>query len=361
MTNIGTIPDEAKVVVKIGDHKIGTLDEIFLERLRKGDVFVLGGHKYEFKFARGMTAQVASAEKRPPTVPSWFSEMLPLSFDLAMAIQRFRKAMEEHFNAKKTRKEIQEFLHAYLYIDAHAASALYQYFNEQYQYTQIPHSGKLVVEQYREESKTHFVFHALFGRRANDALSRAYGYVLGKLLHKDVEINLNDNGFVLSIAGKADIEHCIRLVKSHELRKLMEISVRGSEILTRRFRHCATRALMILRTYRGQTKSVGRQQMSARLLLSAVMRISEDFSILKEARREVLEDAMDIHAAIAVVQAVEQGKLKIVKTVVSTPSPFAFTLFTEGISDVVKIEGKLAFIQRMHARVLKEIASKNKE
>ena len=36
MTNIGTIPDESYVTVKIGDDIVGRIDEGFLERLKKG-------------------------------------------------------------------------------------------------------------------------------------------------------------------------------------------------------------------------------------------------------------------------------------------------------------------------------------
>ncbi|MFQ6117570.1 MAG: ATP-dependent helicase, partial [Candidatus Bipolaricaulia bacterium] len=90
MTNVGTIPDESYVKVKQGERRLGHIEESFLENLRKGDIFVLGGDTYRFRYARGMTAQVESAHGRNPTVPSWFSEMLPLSFDLALAIQEFR-------------------------------------------------------------------------------------------------------------------------------------------------------------------------------------------------------------------------------------------------------------------------------
>ena len=48
MTNIGTIPDESGYDVKTrgsGDF-VGTLDEEFLDRLTKGDIFTLGGSTY---------------------------------------------------------------------------------------------------------------------------------------------------------------------------------------------------------------------------------------------------------------------------------------------------------------------------
>ena len=48
MTNIGTIPEESFITVKVGEQPIGAIDEAFLERLKRGDVFVLGGERYEF-------------------------------------------------------------------------------------------------------------------------------------------------------------------------------------------------------------------------------------------------------------------------------------------------------------------------
>lgn len=115
---------------------------------------------------------------------------------------------------------------------------------------------------------------------------------------------------------------------------------------------------MILRRYKGKKKSVGRQQMSSRLLLSAVKRIGDDFPILKEARREVLEDLMDIGATEQVVEWINDGKLKVVEKQVDVPSPFAFNLFAYGHADIMKMEGRLQFIRRMHEKVKRKIREK---
>ncbi|MEK6841276.1 MAG: helicase-related protein, partial [Nanoarchaeota archaeon] len=290
MTNIGTIPDETFITVKVGEQIIGYLDENFLEKMKHGDVFNLGGQTYEFNFSRGMVAQVKSSPGRPPTIPNWVSEMLPLSFDLAMEIGKFRRLMEEKFK-NKTKKEILEFIDSYLYVDKNASLAIYNYFNEQYLYLkEIPNDKKILIEHYNEDNKKYVIFHSLFGRRVNDCLSRAIGYTIGKLQHKDVEVGINDNGFYLSYEGHIQVVQSFKLLKSEKIRILLELAINNSEILKRRFRHCATRSLMILREYKGHKKRVGRQQVSSMLLISALRRISNDFCILKEARREVLED-----------------------------------------------------------------------
>ena len=210
-----------EIKVKLGEYVIGTIDEAFLERLKKNDVFVLGGESYVFNFARGMTIQVRSADKRPPTVPRWVSEMLPLSFDLALEIQKFRRLMEEKLAARQPKKEIVDWLHGYVYVDENSASAIYEYFHEQFQYAVIPHDKRLLIETYEESPLTHLIFHSLLGRRTNDALSKAYAYALSRLTHKDVELSMNDNGFVITAEGKVPIDTALRIVKSQELRLLL--------------------------------------------------------------------------------------------------------------------------------------------
>ncbi len=356
--NVGTIPDEAKVKVKIGDLFIGTIEEGFLERLKKGDVFVLGGQSYEFRFSRGMTAQVAAAYKRPPTVPSWFSETLPLSFDLAVEIGKFRKLLESKFSSGEKKQEIVKFLESCLYIDKYGALAIYNYFFEQFRYLEVPNNSKIIIERFKEGERTNILFHSLFGCRTNDALSAAYGFAISKLMHKDVEISVNDNGFMLSVIGKVPLDKSLSAVNSRDLRKILEMAIDNTEILSRRFRHCAIRSLMILRSYKGDTKSAGRQQMASRLLLSAVRRLDRNFVVLREARREVLEDAMDIANAQKVVEAIEKKILKIKVFDVSFPSPFGWGIAMQGRMDVMRMEDRLAFIRRMHEIIMERIKEK---
>jgi len=145
----------------------------------------------------------------------------------------------------------------------------------------------------------------------------------------------------------------------NNLLEIMEDAIEKSEILKRRFRHCAGRALMILRQYKGVRKNVGRQQVSSMILYSALKRISNNFSILKEARREVLYDLMDIKNAINILEWIEDGKIAIEEVENRIPSPFAFNLITQGKMDVMKMEDRMDFINRMHQQVLAKIGQNN--
>jgi len=360
MTNIGTIPEESFITVKVGDQSIGHIDEGFLERLKPGDVFVLGGDTYEFLFSRGMTAQVKASSHRPPTVPSWFSEQLPLSFDLALDINRFRRLMEEKFKAKKSKEEIMQFVNEYLYVDENAANAIYEYFKEQFLYAEIPSDKKLLVELFNQNDKKYVVFHSLYGRRVNDVLSRTIAFVIARLQHKDVEIGINDNGFFIATDEKIQVLKAFNLIKSNELKKIVSLAIDKSEVLKRRFRHCATRATMILRQYKGVKKGVGRQQVSSMILMNALRRINDNFCILKESKREVLEDLMDVNNAAIILKMLEEGKMELRQMATSMPSPFAFNIALQGYLDVLKMEDRMEFLKRMHNMVLAKIALNSK-
>ena len=360
MTNIGTIPDETFVTVKIGgsDHVVGKIDEAFLEKLRRNDVFILGGDKYEFLYAKGMVAYVNATVYRPPTIPSWFSEMLPLSFDLAIEIGKFRRLIEEKFNHNKSRDEILEFIRGYVYVDENTADSIYNYMHEQYRYSEIPTDKKIIIENFSDMGRKYVVVHSLYGRRVNDALSRAVSFAIARSQKKDVELGLTDNGFYASYEKNVNVSAALKLLKSEKMDLIMNAAIEKTEILKRRFRHCAARSLMILRNYMGKRKRVGRQQVSSMILINAVKRISPDFCILKEARREVLEDLMDLPTTKNLIKAIEERKIKIKNVQTDMPSPFAFKIVLDCHTDLLKIEDKMDFLKRMHARIMEKIQEK---
>src|SRR3989344_5544571 len=199
MTNIGTIPEEGfiSVVVGAGEGKgaeVGKIDEGFLERMKRGDIFVLGGHKYQFLYTRGMKAYVRANVSKNPTIPSWFSEMLPLSFDLACGIGRFRKLVKERLGDEN---KCVKFIQEYLYCKENIAKEIYEYCKEQNDFSLMPDEGMIVVEKFREE-KEFLVFHSMYGRRVNDALARAYAYAAAELRYRDVEMGISDHGFFIA-------------------------------------------------------------------------------------------------------------------------------------------------------------------
>ena len=354
-TNIGTIPDHSSVAVKCDGEVIGRVEEDFMEKLKKGDSFVLGGRTYKFNYGKGMTINVSPASG-PPTIPSWYSEQLPLAFDLAVDIQRFRYILESKFQYGRSKEEIMEFLHEYLYVDEFAANSIYEYFNEQFLYAQIPHKQKLLVEYYTGFGGRKFVvFHSLFGRKTNDAIARAVAYVASDRNKRNITISITDNGFYLSSDGKMGALEALKRLTPTNFENILIRSLDKTETLASRFRHCAGRSLMTLRRYKGHEKSVGRQQVRGKILLKYIQEMDNNFPILKESRREATEDYMDIKNAKRVISWIHSGEMEIKTINTIIPSPFAFNLVSQGYLEVLKQNDKSEFTKRMHRAVIEKI------
>jgi len=352
--NIGTIPDEVAINVITKEGKmVGKIEEDFAERLVVGDIFVLAGKTFRFLKSKGMNVIVEEVEGERPTVPSWFSEQLPLSYDLALRIQKFRREIEERL------ENAVEWLMKNYNIDKASANAVYRYFMEQKLFSEIPTDKKLLIEKYEGE-KNYYFFHTLVGRKANNAISRVFAYRVGIMKDCNVQIVLNDNGFALILPehkrlSDAEIESLFLMPNFEDhLKKSLD----RTEMLRRRFRHVAVRSFMILRNYLGREKSVWKQQLNADAILSFLKRYYPDFPVLRETYREIMEDAMDIKNAMDYLSRVgKEIELKIVR--VPYPSPFAFNLFILGEEDVVLMEDRRKVLRELHEKVMAVIGGRN--
>ncbi len=380
MLNLGTIPDEVAVNVMVSGTKkwVGNIEEEFLTKLKEGDIFALGGRMYRFEYARGMKAYVTEAPSSSPTIPPWFSEQLPLSYELANEIGAFRlefsKLLEDYISKnkinkfarrKKMPKEIDAFL-GKLPVDENSKEALYGYFMEQMLFTKcVPNKELLLIECTGDisEYKFYVIFHSLLGRRVNDALSRAIAIKIGERLDSDVGVMINDNGFMLVFdenpkVSEKVIKEVFAELATGTLIPLMKKNVRKTELMKRRFRHAAARSFMILKNYKGWKIGVGRQQVNSQLILKAVEEMDQNFPILKETYREILNDVMDLPRAEEVLSKIRKGEIKWKLIQTPFPSPFAHNLITFGHADVIMMEDRHRYLQELHKMVMKKIGSR---
>ncbi len=367
MLNLGTIPDEVAINVLTESKKwVGNIEEEFLTRLKPGDIFTLGGKLYEFLYSKGMKCYVREAKSSQPTIPPWFSEQLPLSYELALSIGKFRSQLAEALgsnpSATKMPKASKELLDS-MPADDYAKKAVYSYFREQLLYANcIPNDKLVLVELTNDissEPKTYIVFHALFGRRVNDALSRAFAISISEAIDNDVGILVSDNGFVIDIGELGisikEVDSAIQDTLSMNLQNTLKLNIRRTELMKRKFRHVASRGFMILRNYMGWKVSVGKQQFNSQQLLNAVEEMDPNFPLLKETYREILYDTMDLPRAQEVLSSMQKKEIayKIIKT--DFPSPFSHKLITFGNADVIMMESKRKYLQKLHKLVLKRI------
>ncbi len=353
--NVGTIPEEVAINVITKDGKfIGKVEEEFAERLLEGDVFVLAGKTFRYLYSRGMSIVVEEVEGVKPTIPSWFSEQLPLSYDLALRIQRFRRFVEENLNDVESL--IEKLCREYN-LDYRSAKAIVNYFYEQKEFSEIPTDRKLVVEIFRDGKNYCYVFHTLIGRRANDAISRVFAYRIGKSKGVNVGISLTDSCFILKTSVKLKEDEIKDLFKIEGFIDDLKSSLDKTELLRRRFRHVAVRSLMILKNYLGREKSIYRQQLSADNLLKLLKKKYPDFPVLKETYREIIEDYMDIENALDYLKRID--KIEVVER--PMVSPFALNAYLIGREDIVLMADRREVLRKLHEMITDEIRKNNKQ
>jgi ATP-dependent Lhr-like helicase len=357
MTNLGTIPDSfsCDVLVRGSDEWVGSLDENYLDTLEKGDVFVLGGSNYEYRYRRGSKVYVDPTSKRP-TVPSWFSERLPLSYDLGREIASFQGELLERL-ASGGQPAVREWLREFP-LDENSVRAIARMFDEQVRYAgpeSVSTDARLAVEEVKDrgEYRRHYHVHSLYGRRFNDGLSRLVAYHCSRRANANVQVAVADNGFTVSMPlnRKVDVVGLVERLDPDQIESDLRAALDGTDLLKRYFRINATRSLMILKRYKGYEKSAAQQQVSSEMLLSFAQDLGS-FAVMEETYREILDDKLNLDAIVDFLTAVQRDEVSVVARESETPSPRAFGLATLMASDVVLAEDESQVLQEFHERVL---------
>lgn len=355
-TNTGTIPEEGNYkVFNMHGSPLGDLSEKFVEYLKEDDVFILGGRTYRFRRSRGMKIYVEDATGRRPTVPTWAGETLPRSFDLSLEVGRFRRDVLRKLEDGE--RETKQWLMKDYRVDDGAAQSIISYIKEQKAIIPgLPTEKELLVEGYVDpKGNRNLIFHFCFGRRVNDALSRAYAFALSNKMKCNIRVSVTDDNFMLTAPKKVPLKNIESLVTSDTIEDLLKRALRNTELFKQRFRHCATRSFLVLRSYKGKEVSVGRQQLRSTRVLDAFHDI-KDFPVIQETYREILNDFMDLPHATEVLRRIESGEIKVKTSAYSsTPSPFAHNIVLVGISDVVLMEDRSAMLRELHRQVLKRV------
>ena len=282
-----------------------------------------------------------------------------MSYDLGLEILSFQRELLERFR-DGGRPAVRVWLREFP-IDEHSVRAIARLYDEQLRYAgpeSVATDDRLVIEEVRDrqEYERRYHVHSVYGRQFNDGFSRLLAYRIAQAATANVQVAVADNGFTLSMPlnRKVDVERIVANLDPGEVRADLRASLEGTDLLERYFRINATRALMILKRYKGYEKSASEQQFNADMLLSFADDLDR-FAVMEETYREILEDKLDVDAIEDFLGAVQTDDIDVVHHRVDSPTPRAFGLATLSASDVVLAEDESAVLQEFHQRVLEEI------
>ncbi len=347
--NVGTITSEESCRVIANGTPIGTLESAYAERLQPGDRFVLDGQSLEFRRIEG-TVVHANSSGGEPNLPRWSSDRQGLSPELARDLAGFRTRAASLLADGPS--SLRSWLMETHDLDPEAAGVIESLITAQERESEVPSDDLLLVEESpsEEDSGFTYTFHAPLGRSAIEALARAMGARLGRRFGRDLALSIADLGWSISLPdgfrlATADIPALVSPVDFAD--DVVDGLDRG-ELIARRFRHVAATALMVLRNPEGGRTRVGGMLWVSNRLYPLVRAACPDHPLLRETRREVLEDLLDTRSALDWLASGPTVRFRSLPSL----SPFALAWISSSRREAISFETADDALGRLHARLL---------
>ncbi len=348
--NVGTIASEESVRVLEEGVAVGTLEASYAERLVPGDRFVLDGRALEVR-----RLEPAIVHARPgggePSLPRWTSDRQSLSSELAVELSAFRAEAARRLGEAGAPATLAWLADAFE-LDPGAAAVIVELIDAQEQWSEVPSAEGLLVEEAPapEGPGLVYTFHAPLHRAACEAMARAVGARLGRRFGRNLTIGVADLGWSIRLPEGAalsavDVEPLLSADRLAD--DVLEGLDRG-ELLARRFRHVAATALMVLRNPEpGRRVRVGGLNWVSTRLYPLVKAACPDHPLLRQTRREVLDELLDVPAAGRWLASRPSIRFR------SLPglSPFAAAWIEPGSAEALQFESPGDALRRLHARL----------
>jgi ATP-dependent Lhr-like helicase len=318
---IGTIVSDAAMQVKyMSGANIGTIEEGFIARLRKGDCFFFAGKLLEFIRVQDMAAYVRKATRRKGTVPTWQGSKMALSAELGEAVQDMmqRAAQGDFFEP-----------------ELEAARPMLE---TQARLSHIPTPGTVLVESFQSREGFHLYIYPFAGRHVHLGLASLLAWRLAREKPNTFSMSVNDYGFELVAVEQLDLApvHDQSIFTTDDLLHDVLASLNSTELAQRRFREIARVAGLVFSGYPGQPKSTKQLQASSGLFFEVFRKYDKGNLLLGQAEREVLSQELEISRLRATLVRLQRKTLDFVE--LRHPSPMSLPLMVERFREQLTTE-----------------------
>jgi ATP-dependent Lhr-like helicase len=326
---VGTIVSDASMAVKWASAggaggTLGHIEEGFIARLNKGDCFVFAGRLLEFVRTHEMAALVRVAKKSRGVVPSWAGGKMPLSSELAEAVQALLDGAAAGAFDEPELQAAEPMLRA------------------QARLSKLPVRDALLVEKFDSREGHHVFIYPFAGRQVHIGLAQLLAWRLASRL-KDARPNtfsLSVNDYGLEIVAVEPLAEGAfndpALFDTTELMADVLASLNSGQLAQRRFREIARVAGLVFGGYPGAPKSLRQLQASSSLFYEVFRQYDAGNRLLTQAQNEVLAQELEVsrlRATLERLQTLPQQRVRLL-----APSPFALPLMVERLREQLSTE-----------------------
>ena len=360
LVNIGTIHSEGFIDVLLRRRRLGSVEKNFIKQLRIGDLFVLGGRIVRLIDTGVQEAYVERADGQLPTVPRWNAAKMPLTSGLARAVRQLRTELDAQIRRNSDDAAITDWLVEDYDISTANAQAIVELFRAQLSISDIPIGRKILIELYRDGRHSHYFFHSLIGRSANDALSRIVALRVKDRIGGNALVTIDDYGFLLTLKrfqelGLAELQSCFTRENAE---RDLNAALHGSELVKWQFRGVAQTGLMVPRNLPGRKRKLKQLNWSAEVLFRVLERHEPNHPLLIEAYRQATHTFLDAEGAYEFLNDVPAYEWKLLE--LPAVSPFSFAIYASVIKENMMLEDPTAAIERIYREMYAKVESASK-
>ncbi|HZJ21396.1 MAG TPA: ligase-associated DNA damage response DEXH box helicase [Pricia sp.] len=313
---IGTIVGDANLAVKYqSGGYIGSIEEFFVSKLNRGDVFTFAGRNLEFIRIKEMQVHVKKSSKKTNKVPSWMGGRLSLSAQMSELLR------EELYTANLDKSQQS--------IEIRSLSHLFQ---RQRKESIVPSPDELLIETFKTHDGYHHMVYPFEGRFVHEAMGSLLGYRISLLSPITFSLAFNDYGFELLSDQEIDIQQILdnNLFTTDYMLDDLQKSLNSTEMARRKFRDIAVISGMVFTGYPNKGIKMKHLQSNSQLLFDVFRDYEPENLLYQQAFRETFEHQL------------EEGRLRLALERIATqeivwkpcekPTPFSFPLITDRMS-----------------------------
>ena len=340
MMNMGTITSDPSMKIQyMRGGTLGTAEESFVGRLKKGDVFVFAGKTLEYVMIKDLTLFVRQAPAKSGVTAIWGGARMPLSSLLSEYLRETFHLIEQG--------ELFNPLVEYLAPIIEVQKAL----------SRLPGNDYLLVEETLTREGRHLFIFPFEGRLIHEALASIISVRMSAETKVTFTFAVSEYG--LEILAPEDyhfkVEDLKRYLSFENLSVDIQKSLNMTQLAKKQFRDIAQISGLIQKNSAAQKRTQKNLQMSSSLLFDVFSAYEPEQPLFNQSFEEVKFFQFQEERLVTVLRKLSQIPFEIYKT--SRPSPLAFPLVAERIGSRVTSETLQERLIRMKSKWTRPSAS----
>jgi ATP-dependent Lhr-like helicase len=333
MMNIGTITSDPSIKIKfMRGGSLGSVEESFVGRMKKGDRFVFAGKSLEYVLIKDLTLFVKLAPPGAGITAIWGGQRLPLSSLLCEHLKEVFELIEKG----EYRHPMVEYLSPIIEVQ----KAL----------SRLPGRQYLLVEETETREGKHLFIFPFEGQRVHEALASLLSVRMSELSKVTFSFAVSEYG--LEILAPSDftfpIDKLRDLLSSKNLAADIQKSLNMTQLAKKQFREISQVSGLIHQNRAGNKRTMKNLQMSSSLIFDVFSAYEPEQPFFHQSYEEVKFFQFQEDRLRTVLEKLEQIPIENYKTM--RPSPLAFPLIIERVGSRVSSESLQDRLLRMKQR-----------